>query len=81
MYGRGRSGHFREPGTAGTDGWFVNRGVIDQGVNGSFGWAPELSADGLELYFGSSRGDDGDLYVAIRERVGDSWGPTSLSPS
>ena len=44
------------------DGWFVNGGVIDPMVNRASEWAPELSADELELYFGSTRAGGGDLY-------------------
>jgi hypothetical protein len=57
------------------EGVFVHLGVVhDPGVN-SLGveYAPELSADGLELYFGSNRGGQDDLYVARRSVDGSPW--------
>ena len=45
---------------------------------------PNLSPDGLKLYFGSDRSDgygDGDIWVASRSTVGASWGtPVNLGP-
>lgn len=45
-------------------------------INSSAGdWTPEISANGLELYFGSDRGGNWDLWVSTRQDVGDQWGP------
>ena len=47
-------------------------------------WGPSISADGLQLFFSSTRpGGYGieDLYVATRETPDDDWGtPTNLGP-
>jgi Tol biopolymer transport system component len=41
-------------------------------------WSPSISADGLELYFGSA----GNLWVATRETLQDPWGePVNLGPT
>ena len=55
-------------------------------VNSSAGeWDPEISADGLSLYFASNRpGANGlsDLYVATRLTTNDDWGqPANLGPT
>ena len=44
-------------------------------VNSSSGdGSPSVSADGLELYFGSLRGGGSDLWVTKRESADDDWG-------
>jgi Tol biopolymer transport system component len=52
---------------------------------GSADFSPELSLDGLTLYFGSSRPGgqgDGDLYVTTRSSIDDPWeAPQNLGPS
>ena len=49
-------------------------------VNSSSGeGAPSISADGLELYFGSLRGGGADIWVTTRESIDDDWGePVNL---
>jgi hypothetical protein len=49
-------------------------------VNSSSGeGSPSISADGLELYFGSLRGGGSDLWVTKRESTDDDWGePVNL---
>lgn len=43
-------------------------------------WAPEESADGLTLYFGSNRSGDPELYRSTRASVAASWGmPTVIT--
>lgn len=41
---------------------------------------PSLSANGLELYFASTRSGNEDVYVATRETVGDPWSPPMPLP-
>jgi hypothetical protein len=47
-------------------------------------WSPDISADGLSLYFASSRGGYGkdDIWVATRTTINDPWGePVNLGPN
>jgi hypothetical protein len=57
--------------------------AIEVGSNDA--WAPEISADGLSLYFSSTRGGGQggtDIWVAKRAAKDDPWGePVSLEPN
>jgi Tol biopolymer transport system component len=47
-------------------------------------WSPDISSDGLSLYFASSRGEYGqdDIWVATRTTINDPWGePVNLGPN
>jgi hypothetical protein len=47
-------------------------------------WSPDISADGLSIYFASSRGGYGqdDIWVAMRTTINDPWGePVNLGPN
>jgi len=66
-----------------TFGTVTNLGPV---VNSSAGeWNPEISADGLSIYFASNRPGAyglGDLYVATRPTTNDDWGqPVNLGPT
>ncbi|MCX5644316.1 MAG: discoidin domain-containing protein [Phycisphaerae bacterium] len=55
-------------------------------VNAGFdAWSPSITADGLELYFTSSRPGgygDSDIWVTTRATVNDNWGlPVNLGPT
>ncbi|MBA7683788.1 hypothetical protein ES703_92173 [subsurface metagenome] len=86
----------RRPGGHGADDiWMTTRKTksdpwstpVNLGFNSSpDDWAPNISADGLELFFTCSgaRGGYGsyDLYVATREIINDPWGePVNLGPT
>ena len=52
-----------------------NEPAMDVGSNDA--WTPEISADGLSLYFASTRAGgygSGDIFVTIRHSAKDSWG-------
>ena len=75
------------------DIWVTRRGAVGEPwgepmnlgtpVNSaSCDFAPSISADGLELYFGSNRGGHFDLWVSARATTEDNWGePVSLAPT
>ncbi|MHC4701822.1 MAG: TolB family protein, partial [Planctomycetota bacterium] len=83
------------PGGLGEDLWVTTRATKDdewgQPVNlatvnsSSYEFTPEISSDGLELYFESDRpGGYGldDLYVSTRATTKDEWGtPVNLGPT
>jgi len=87
--------NFRPGGQGGTDLWVATRATTDDNwgepenlgsiVNSSFhDFAPNISADGLSLFFGSKRsGGFGswDLWVTTRATTNDAWGePKNLGP-
>jgi len=89
-------GSDRPGGYGGNDLWVTRRATVDDYwgvpvnmgavVNSAFrDGAPNLSADGLELYFVSNRPGsygDWDLWVTTRATLNDGWGtPVNLGPT
>jgi len=73
-----------EPVPNSSDVSFTTVSPLGENVNDSAALdaGPEVSYDGLELYFHSDRTGDLDIYVSKRASTADSWGPAeSLSAS